>query len=387
MKQYRFPFLLVALHISPLLASEAGKTFPFALLPTEIQQIIVNYCDCDTRDQFKILKNNKRIISSSDQASIFNNKELIINDKGSLKIKKYTKNKIKLYLASLFKLNSHTLAKSSLDTTPKHMIQEKFFGLSPSHKFAAFKKNHHEIEIFNLTTKTKKASYRLDDYYNNDGTILYKKNNPDLIARGYRILNKTTYFNPVRSIAVSDNGEKLAFANDHQVFVVDNVENQEPYRKIYEEPLKYFGPFKESNEPDAFYPLLSPKEIEFSPDASKLLISHRNYDAFPPQTDISNPPSLFPFFRKLFENLFEKYRDCLPQEMLNNIETLNKEQDDESYSNQAIDLLSVFKNAENNLKHFTFVDIRPEKVIQKENKMSALTRYFKKKGVCKNLNA
>lgn len=136
----------------------------------------------------------------------------------------------------------------------------KFFALSANRLAIACLVDFDRIISYNLSAVQEnemivrpEQQFNLGPYYKKEGSVIARAVSQRLerVARGYLSLSQKDPFirpyssiswcNPVRLIAVSSQGS-IAFANDHQLFLVEKKEGKLGYRLLHEDPLKKLAP-------------------------------------------------------------------------------------------------------------------------------------------------
>lgn len=142
--------------------------------------------------------------------------------------------------------------KQSLLRTLSTMVcakkQEKkrvnFFSYSPNKKIIIMLVNNEALEAYWVDREGKRfLNFSLEKYLNENIQMQVR----DERARGYESVlcsRQRKYYNPVRLAAIS-NQKRVVFANDHEIFLVH--QDNRSYKKIYEDSLKYIGPFNIQN--------------------------------------------------------------------------------------------------------------------------------------------
>lgn len=248
-----------------------GSTITLAHFPLDVQNYIASYIEEPEKTSFKKYLHSS--IPSSKECQYLSETECLrVSENKNLEL--HTKNKFKI-----------------INKKDNLLESTELFGLSPNKKriVALSSKG---ISVISLGPTLEGGIYHraarpINSYFNSkEGRMEAptKKEQIDATMRGYIEMpwdiNLKIYTKPIKLITVSNDGSLVAFANDHQVFLMTNFPNWQyaspEYKKIYEEPLKYIGSDRVVSDLDEFKSG-GIRNIAFNRQGSKIGIEHNPY--------------------------------------------------------------------------------------------------------------
>jgi hypothetical protein len=364
-----------------------------ARLPVEMQEHIVSYLQNDVitpnYEPDPVFKDRmratfyKNMIMKDEKSGNDNNvkvagKHLAINQRGSLEYKDLkSKKKKKIIVSNIDTGSSGTVRNDYLYRSgllsPKNIVTT--VALSPNNQYFIALVDNNALRTFSIEGhEDRRGDFALEDYYSHEGLVphnhLYQDWEENQL-RGYisdlaeydaegnkagNFLINQPALNPVRLVAISDDGEFRAFANDRQVF----VQYGDEYKKIYELPLKYI---------DATLSKLFPfkrgmfRALSFNKQGTAVGILHHGfYNELPDKGDQQG--DVYAAVRadltqKIKEHSSDKYADL--------------------FNNQRLTYVMIRRNP----KLFSAIFKEVAVVNVKKAKLS-LADYFRMRGVCKD---